>query len=443
MSTHYKVSQYSVFFESEQGEESIAFNTFARSLAVLKTKALKRLLGMDEIDEDVAIRVVGAEGLARLVKTGTLVPAAIDEPSRFRFHMMQHKFRCPEMVIFVAMSSRCNLACPYCYQDVRADSTSQRDMSVETWRSALSFIRQRAQQEATRTLTVILYGGEPLVNYDVTLMAARDLRALKSDDLEVVTALVTNGSLLDDSRTRELVPLLNSIQVTIDGAPDYHNQNRPYADGSASYDDIVQALARVVQYKHLSVSLRMNFTADAADMISDYLGELRSELPSISKVTVAPSPIWPSQTELRMGDGCLVGPLYDPMGRLYLRAAKLGYRLPQKYVLGPCMVSFATSMSIDEKLNAYRCAGTLFDEPDARILEDGSMEILRPEWYQYASFEPDCAATCVYGPICYGGCRWRAGGAERIECLKAVMEDSMRDLVLAYVHAEHEPCLQA
>lgn len=369
------------------------------------------------------------------------MPTAIDEVSRFRFLMMRDKFHSQEMVVFVAMSSRCNLACPYCYQDSRVGSSDQGDMSIETWHTLLNYISERVQQEAPRTLTVILYGGEPLMNYQVSLMAAQELRALESEDLEVVTALITNGTFLDESRTRELVPLLNSIQITIDGPPAYHNQSRPYSDGTGSYADVVQALTRAVQYPHLSVSLRMNFPADAAGMISDYLEDLASDLPDVRRLTVAPSPIWPTQSEIRSGDGCLVGPLYNPMGTLYLHAAKLGYCLPRKFVLGPCMVSFGPSMAVDEKLNVYRCAGTLFDEPDARIHEDGHMEVLRPEWYKYATFEPECAYTCVYGPICYGGCRWRAGGAERIECWKSVMGESMRDLVLAYVHAQHEPCL--
>jgi hypothetical protein len=44
-----------------------------------------------------------------------------------------------------------------------------------------------------------------------------------------------------------------------------------------------------------------------------------------------------------------------------------------------------------------------------------------------------CAAKCGYGPICYGGCRWFAGGAKRTFCSRQALDTMLGTMLVVYV----------
>lgn len=48
-----------------------------------------------------------------------------------------------------------------------------------------------------------------------------------------------------------------------------------------------------------------------------------------------------------------------------------------------------------------------------------------------------CAAKCVYGPICYGGCRWFAGGAKRTFCSRQALDTRLGTMLVVYVRSRY------
>ena len=70
--------------------------------------------------------------------------------------------------ITLVTTNRCNLRCKYCYQD-REDKT---DMSWEIAKAGLDLLfeasRERmAQTNKPESLTVLFYGGEPVLTFDL------------------------------------------------------------------------------------------------------------------------------------------------------------------------------------------------------------------------------------------------------------------------------------
>lgn len=83
MSPRYRISRYSLFFESERDGDSIAFNTFARSLAVVDSEALKHLQDMDQVDGDRAAQILGADDCRDSSKQARLCPQQSTKSAAF------------------------------------------------------------------------------------------------------------------------------------------------------------------------------------------------------------------------------------------------------------------------------------------------------------------------------------------------------------------------
>ena len=120
---------------------------------------------------------------------------------------------------------------------------------------------------------------------------------------------------------------------------------------------------------------------------------------------------------------------------------KLGYKIGKEFVIGPCMSYLNNSFAVDEKLQVYKCPGLLYEQPDGLITPEGNLKIINAHWYKSIIFEPECIDDCVYAPICYGGCRWRAGGVNKINCNKEWLDKNIKKLILAYAISDYASSL--
>lgn len=151
------------------------------------------------------------------------------------------------------LNSDCNLRCVYCWNDHGSYSNSRFlegkakshgkngtvvRMPVKTaLRAVDTLVKLRG---GDRNLVVDFYGGEPLLNLD-TLMATvnycRENQARWGVDFHFL--LATNGTLLTPSIAQSLIDKGVQIAVSIDGPKAVHDNNRPFLDGSGSFEKIL------------------------------------------------------------------------------------------------------------------------------------------------------------------------------------------------------------
>jgi len=108
---------------------------------------------------------------------------------------------------------------------------------------------------ATRRPSLGLFGGEPLLA-DNRAVIAHILHRAQESGVEQIWA-VSNGTELDAYVDLLGPGLISKIQITLDGRKEVHDRRRIYADGSGSFDRILNnidlALSRGTQ-----ISVRMN-----------------------------------------------------------------------------------------------------------------------------------------------------------------------------------------
>jgi len=123
-------------------------------------------------------------------------------------------------------------------------------MSLPTAGHTLDFISRIVQTGGHETITVFLFGGEPLLNPEAAFLLARGLHDLNKNGngTRVRLILSTNGTIYN----REIFdvireyPDLSRVAISLDGSREAQNKNRPFAgNGKGSYETVVHTLKRV------------------------------------------------------------------------------------------------------------------------------------------------------------------------------------------------------
>ncbi len=109
------------------------------------------------------------------------------------------------------LTSACDLACTYCYQDRRGRAV----MEWETARGALDWLYRSPERE----LELHLYGGEPLLAFPLFRRVVEHARATVPPGTSLRIDTSTNGILLDDRKLDFLTEHEVGTQVSFDGVP--------------------------------------------------------------------------------------------------------------------------------------------------------------------------------------------------------------------------------
>jgi uncharacterized protein len=153
----------------------------------------------------------------------------------------------PFRQFILKVTSRCDLACDYCYMFEMADA-SWRDqpkrMSVETAAMTAQRISEHAAAHELPGVQVIFHGGEPLLaGPEYIGNIAETIR--ESVGVPVDFRVQTNGTLLTDSMIDVLSRHNIGVGVSMDGGLEANDRHRRYADGRGSYAVVANSLRRL------------------------------------------------------------------------------------------------------------------------------------------------------------------------------------------------------
>lgn len=417
--------------EGTNGQKVLVFNTLTRNLITIKQAAFEAVQQSTR-----ASTATDDPAVAQLKRLGILVEEDLDEIAYMKFCVNRWKYGSNTLGVFASFASQCNFRCIYCYQDFRPDSGQL--LSRENWERLFRFLKKKVSASRVSVIGVVLFGGEPLLNPELINQAVLDLRTFEAIGVKVAITLITNGSLLE-GMALGLGDHLDGIQVTLDGPKKVHDLRRPYSDNRGSYDDVRRNLEGAAERFPGKVSLRINVD----DHTTEYVPELLRDLASrgmqrrIAGIDVVAE--YSSQQDIARR-GCeskVTQSVTERIAQTLLQAAKSGWKLHKKFVVGPCNFCCANSIATDEDLNVYRCPGFLYQQPDGYISKDADLQVSRSTWYEGVAFEPSCVDSCVYAPICYGGCRWMGGGPNKINCNKSNLDLTIKTLVEAYAISKY------
>lgn len=385
------------------------------------------------------------EELEQLYKNGILVDSFEFELGRLKSNINSLKYDRSRYGVFISMTSGCNLNCTYCYQDKRKEMGENSYLTTKEWSIMYRHFRCEIEKYNIKQFVVSLFGGEPMYDDMMCQIIVRDLRKLEKQypNLKVQMALITNGTLFNDNNIVFYLDMLDSIQITLDGVQEIHDQFRIYPDGKGSFNKIIEGLKLIKKYsekleRRAEICVRVNVndeSVDRAEELVDYLVDL-----GIDKYITSLSfhEIFDTQSEVSSNGG-------DPVKKNVELAKKMsdinyyiiskGIRV-YKELAGPCIAKMSTGYAIDEKLNIYGCPGVIYSEVHGKLLENGEIKITDKKWYDFYLEDSKCIDKCKYAPICYGGCTWAKGNKEN-DCMKAVYDATIVSKLKAYILSKY------
>ena len=174
-------------------------------------------------------------------------------------------------------TAACPLGCHYCGQ-----AHSNNHLSEENQKNTLQYIAKKLSAKKYKFLNVSWFGGEPLSGMSVINNLSPKIQALaKESGLLYSASIVTNGLLLSQENARKLIHehQVKSIEITLDGTAEYHDQRRHLKTGGATFLKIYKNLQELAKIKldDVFISIRCNIDARNKDGVVPLLKQLAND----------------------------------------------------------------------------------------------------------------------------------------------------------------------
>lgn len=193
----------------------------------------------------------------------------------------------------LVLTEKCNMRCRYCFIEKNlACRPNQSSMSEET---ALKALRYFSKVNRSDSPSLVLYGGEPLVNRKVieTVLNEIEKMAENGELPRPRISINTNGTLIDEATARMFADHGVTVSISLDGTRE-QNRDRIFADGTETYDRVIEGIRNCEKY---GVKYGISVTATPR-LVSDYkegireIGMLRPTKVGINPLLAA-GPLYP------------------------------------------------------------------------------------------------------------------------------------------------------
>ena len=322
----------------------------------------------------------------------------------------------PLSSISLNVAQACNMSCGYCYADLGKFGGKARMMTALVARETVD--RLIASSEPVADLLVGFMGGEPLLNRElIHEIVPYATEAGSAAGHRVRFSITTNATLLTAADALLFSTYPFCVQISIDGAQQVNDLQRPMRDGAGSYDRVIAGIKTLLANgRPRQTSGRVTVTRNSGDLLAilDHLIACGFDDVGFAVVLVSPSP----QYELREGDFDGLLEQMVKCGRKALKEIKASRNYPFSNFLTamdeihrgshrpyPCGAG-AAYLSANAEGKLYACHRLIDDDafamgdvkhgPDhaarQRHLETSHVDLMQP------------CSTCWARYLCGGGC---------------------------------------
>ena len=181
--------------------------------------------------------------------------------------------------LVILLSQRCNLACEYCFAH---DAHSNEVIDKDTLSTAIQYVFSNNGSERKRF--VFLGGGEPTATWELLTWAIDQIHE-HSNGQEYQISIMTNGTLLTESRILWLKERNVHVGLSFDILPDVQDKQRPFPDKSrSSYDKVAETIG-IMLTNGLIPGIRSTITPACVSRMPEMVEHVHAHFPGIKGVT--------------------------------------------------------------------------------------------------------------------------------------------------------------
>jgi len=319
---------------------------------------------------------------------------------------LQRIYSQKHLSLTIAPTQNCNFKCTYCFENFR---TSQY-MSDETEAALIRYLNQQKEKNGLEVISLTWYGGEPL-------LVPERLQSLgtkiKETGLTIQNSgIITNGYLLDKLHLEVLKEIdVSTIQITIDGFQQQHDQRRPLKSGKGTFERIIQNIDAFFAngyHRTMFLAIRINVDQTNKKEYASIYHWLKQRYP-FDNYRIYPGWVQKGDDDTLKSDCFSRKEITDFSIELYKKDQILTDKLFPKDNCQQCLVRNPYNMILGPKGEIYKCYEDIGDE----TLVVGNIQN-EPVWSnhdlitKYAvgldHFQDQQCRSCAYLPICHGGC---------------------------------------
>lgn len=234
----------------------------------------------------------------------------------------------------------CNLRCKYCFASTGDFKGQRQFMSAEVGKKAIDFL---IKYSASRQhLEVDMFGGEPLMNFDVVKeIVEYGRQEAQKYDKSINFTITTNAVMLNDENMRYIDENFYNVVLSLDGRPEVNDRMRVHLDGTGSYEHIVDKIVKMAEMrKNKEYYVRGTYTRYNLDFAKDVLHIVDL---GIDRVSVEPV-VAPESADyaLKEEDLPIIKEQYKLLAEEYIKRYKEGrpfifFHFNVDLTKGPCL----------------------------------------------------------------------------------------------------------
>lgn len=421
-------SRYVVIVDDyPQNGKHLVFNSFTHAMLNVDDDLRNLICEPNRpVDRDVL------KDLSVLRKIGIVVDDRSDETEIVKKWYNDFRADMSRISATILTNYDCNFACTYCIEEgVRKPVYMDEPYSD----SAADWLIKEAEENDTKEILLLFYGGEPLLNTEPIYRISEKLQKFALEKgLLVSSSITTNGSLLNSQLLEDLTRYgLRSVKLTIDGTKEIHDARRPFRSGKGSFDLIVDNIQKIPEA--ISLTVQTNLDSENISGFPDLLDFFESSAlkDRIDKLVISSVYRSPASMPAAQKSGCVnLSDLQVTNELTYLKrlAAERGYESQSdgiNYTI--CGMHRSGAMPVIDPLgNVYDCPAFVGRE-EFCVGNIREAELSRKREFPVTQLE-QCFG-CTYFPICGGGCPYKAyllyGDHTRILCEREVMERQTKE----------------
>jgi len=399
-----KPSNYNIFIDCKESNETIIFNSLYGSLAAFNSEEfiiVQQLLNLPNSKENISFRKI-------LKDQKFIIPDTVNEFSIIENRKQLGIKDKNRLDIVIMPTLECNFSCVYCFENAKKGRMS--DLTMESLKKWMSI-------EIPKYKLVMLswYGGEPLLNIKKIFEITEHANKVTSENnITLVKHITTNGYNLSKSTINKLISVgIVDYQITIDGVAETHNKLRPLKNGKETFSHIFSNVINLLEAeKRVKITLRINFNHlnlhEIPVLLKMFPKSCRNQL------RISFEPIF-GNCEISATDNISSDGISISLAKYYLIAAELGYDviLGQSLIetgkLVYCHAERENQIIINYNSDIFKCGVADFNSSDRVGYLDKNGIFVKDaesfdEWMNIPLFETICK-SCKYLPLCMGGCR--------------------------------------
>jgi uncharacterized protein len=250
-------SKYNYLFKSDIYGH-ILYNSVTQTLLQIPEDDIVNILSLKNNPDS----YINFEDKEFLLDSKIIVENEYDDLALHAYKILKTRYNPTSMSLTIAVTRDCNFNCAYCYEEDRVAIY----LNEQTGNAIIEFIKKNKN---LKSLFVVWYGGEPLLNY---AGIKRLTSKIKDLNIEYAAMIVTNGYLLTEDKANEFENLsIHKVQVTIDGEEYIHNARRPLKNGKETYRTIIANMKKLLELNpNILIDVRTNIDRTNSDTYSRF-----------------------------------------------------------------------------------------------------------------------------------------------------------------------------